>query len=673
MANRDTDYITIGSYLYKYMTYVYDDVNFFAPASRQGSPRYQDFVPETVIAWRSWHFGYGEYYYSESGDPLQVSSNVYYDAEGIDASVEQQITLGPAVNQTFLTTGASVGDTVDQFIDYRGVQYAIGQKNAFRWDPTASPNGWSLSGSFGNVQTGQATVYAIDPLAGTAILPSDLYLMVPTASHQWFYNGATWRSVATQAAHLLTIRNELWKAYTDSTTGIWYIAKSVDGVTYPNGLTTTNYKAGSGVATVNSLLNYDNRLFWQDTQGVKAIDQFGTIYDMLPEIGNYGDLGLGKGAAEWHGVAYIPSNTGLLQLHGSNVLNTQTSQAMVSIGQDRQSWSKSEVRGKYAALAPHVNYLYGTMNAQSGNGFILKYRQYPNNTPNHGWHPLVKFEGQTMHGIKVSALPWYGTQYPILWTGVDNDIYMTRLPSENDNTLLDGNTTYQTQGHLDLPIIDANIPTFKKSWIQVVVDLINQDQTIVQVQASFDGGAFTTLGSIDRMTGVFEYDFASVLASASFTIQLRLSLYTRDITQTPVIRSVALHFVFRPPLRGQWHLELLPQEAAVPNDNNTSQDKVLQLKAARNEASLVNFIDVDGTNYQVTVEKMSLKLQAREANRGAQMVASVTLQDYALPGWYFDSFDAIFDDAANFAANLDTVIAAYFDSYNAIFDYSRFS
>ncbi len=617
---KDRPYIILNGQTYKIESYSYDDAQYFVPPLRQGLPKYEDFAPETVIGWRSWHHGYGDLYYDDT--------QTYYEAVGVDASIVGQITLAPLMASTAQVTGSAVGQGVTQFQEFKNELYAVGQNTLLYWVPSASPNGWTIAASLGG-HLGKSAQFTV--LAPTASFAPGQYLYVPTATQYWvFSNASTFTAIGTAAAHFEVVGNRLWRGAFGAS-GQWTISNSADGATWQtNGI----FQLGNGVATLNWLMSYDSVLYMMSTQGLSSIDSLGNTIDLAPEIGRYADASFGVRSDTFHGIAYIPSSQGLLQFNGSQVINPQTSQAMKSIGPDVNSWSQSEVRGRIQGLAPYVNYLYGTMQSTSGNGYVVKFRDFPDINPGQGWHPIAKFAGATMGAIKVSNLSWgAGNAYPILWVSAGNTIYETRLPQDNDNSLTSMSVLYNNTGTITFPIVNDHIPTFKKTFIRMVLDISCPSQTSVEVDASLDNGPYNSVAVISGTTGVLSYSFQPTASyNFAYQIQPRLTLSSTASNQTPVVRSAALHHVINQPVKGQWNMVLSLEEKAIPNQNKTSSNLYADLVTARNVLSLIPFSDWDDQIHFVSFIHMNPTWVAREPGRGPQFTANVILQDFGLTG-----------------------------------------
>lgn len=621
------DQVTINGFQYKCLSFSAQELPYFAQQRREGLPTFQNYVPEVATLWDSWHLGYQQLYYD--GSPT------YYTANGIDASILRQLTLALAACSTGQAT-ASVFPNVQQFIEFNQSLYAVGSINVYKWNPNASPNGWVMSASFGSQVLGQATVYSVASLAGTASLPAGNYLIVPGASYQNFLSatqGATWVTVGTMAAHLQTIRNEMWKTYYDQA-GNWQIAKTTDGITYPNPNSISTL-ADVGAATITSLVNYDNRLFLYGTNGLTTLDSSGTVYAVAAELGSYTDNRAMRNAAVFHGLLYIPSDFGIFEYTGSVVLNPQTQRTITSIGPDTKSWSQSAVRGHFHGLAPDVNYLYGTMTDDAGNGYLMKYRDYSDAQPGQGWHPIQTFPNAGGLGIQVSQLPWYGTPYPVLWFSMGSQIYHINLPSQNDNPLTASFAIYQPQGTIDLPILDDAMPPLTKTYIRYVVEFVAPSLTNVAMFAQYgQNGTFNAVGgAISATTATFEFDFPYVGAQA-FNIQPRLQL-TASVTgavatQTPYVRSIVLHHLIRPVQRQLWDLQISADQKVMPNDQQTPFQKLQNLRAARNTPGPIVFYDLFGNGHLATVEQLSWQQSARLEGSGPMFTAKVQLESYAV-------------------------------------------
>lgn len=626
---KDRSYVILDSQLYKVEQYQYQDAQYFVPPQREGLPKYEDFAPETVLGWRSWHHGFGDLYYD--------NANAYYESDGTDASIQGQITLSPIAASTTRVGGAAIGQQIIHFQEFKGEEYAIGTDNVFYWMPGGSPAGWNVAiptGSLGGSgHTGKTTQFTV--VAPTASFAQGQYIYVPIASQYWVgSNASTWTAVGTAAAHFEAVGNRLWRgAYNmlNASQAQWTISNSADGATWQtNGI----FQLQTGVATLNWLTSYDSTLYMMSTAGLASIDTQGNTVDLAPEVGRYVNAQFGQRADTFHGIAYIPSAQGLLSFNGSQIINPQTTEAMHSIGPDVNSWSKSDARGRIVGLAPYVNYLYGTMQSDSGNGYIVKYRDYPDIDPGRGWHPTTKFSSATMGAIKVSNLNWGGSTYPIRWVSAGANIYQTRLPYDNDNPLVDTHIIYPTTGTFTLPIIDDHIPTFKKTYLMIVADITNQDHTSVTFSASLNNdGVFNTISTISGSTGVFEFRFApSASYNFAYNVTPRLTLTSTASNQTPVVRSIALHHIILQPQKGIWDLTLAPELGAIPNKNQTSATQLAALKTARNALTLVPFQDWDDQFYFVTIKSYGYSWASREPGVSPQFLAHVTLQDYGLTG-----------------------------------------
>jgi hypothetical protein len=628
--------ITLNGFQYKVNpgSYRDDPIPYFAQQSRQGQPNFQSYVPEVPTFFDSFHLGYGQLYY-------EGETSTYYTANGLDASIRRQITLALAACSTGMANGNQM-EPINYWIPYRQTLFAVGSTGVYKWNPSGSPNGWSLSlaGSINGQIFGQPAVFAVSSVNPTASLPAGQYLIVPGASWQNFLGGtaSAWVTVGTAAAHMVTIRNEMWKAYYDQF-GNWQVVKTTDGISYPNP-NNISTQADIGTATVNSLLNYDNRLFILSLNGITTLDSSGTVFSAAPEIGIYEDNRFLKGASVFHDVARIPSDFGMLKYSGSTILNPQTIQTVTSIGPDQNSWAMSDVRGHFVGTAPDVNFLYATLNSDAGNGYVLKYNDYPDaQVDGQGWHPIMMFTGTPMGAITVSQLPWYGTPYPTLWFSAGNIIYQARLPSENENPLTNTNLQFQTSGTLDLPIIDDGMPSLLKDYIRYVVEFAAPSNTTVSMYAQINNsGTFnSTGGTVTATTAVFEFDFSTV-GTTGYNIQPRLQLTASTsgptATQTPYVRSIVLHHLIRPIQRDQWEFDVVADNNTWPGDNLTAHDKIKNLRLARNTVQPVLFFDLFNEGHQVTFENLGIRQTSRKEGDGPAFLASVQLKAYAINKYY---------------------------------------
>jgi hypothetical protein len=627
--------ITLNGFQYKINpgSYRDDPIPYFAQQRRTGQPDFNGYVPEVPTFFNSFHLGYGQLYY-------EGETQNYYTSNGLDASIQRQITLALAAASTGMANHNQM-EPINYWAEFKQTLFAVGSTGVYSWAPTGSPNGWSLSlaGSINGVTFGQPAVYAVSSLSATASLPAGQYLIVPAASWQYFLGGtgSAWVPVGTMAAHLQTIRNEMWKAYYDQY-GNWQIVKTTDGLTYPNPNNISTL-ADNGAATINSLLNYDNRLFVIGLNGITTIDSAGTVYSVGPEIGKYEDNRFLRGADVFHDIAYIPSDFGMLSYTGSVVLNPQTEQTVTSVGPDQHSWTQSDVRGHFRGVAPDVNFLYATMDADSGSGYVMKFRDYPDASPGQGWHPIEKFTTGKMGQPRVSQLPWYGQPYPVLWFSAGPVVYQMRLPTENDNPLTNSNLQYQTSGTLDLPIIDDGMPSLLKDYVRYVVEFSAPTNSSVSMFAQINqSGTFNSVGgTVTATTAVFEFDFSDV-GTTGYNIQprLRLTASTSQPTAswTPYVRSIVLHHLIRPIQRDQWTFDVVADNNAFPGDNMTAHDKIKNLRAARNTITPILFFDLFNEGHQVTFENLGIRQTGRKEGDGPIFLASVELKSYAINRYY---------------------------------------
>ncbi len=635
-APTNNEWVTISGKQYRCVegTYSYVDSQYFSIPYRLGDPSFETFVPETVTDWVTWHRGFGDLYYK---DP-----EAYYTTTGIDASIVNQMTLGLAAATTYQSgaaSGATIGETITNFVDFLGKTYAFGNTKAWVWDPTTSPSGWTLSKSFGFGPLGQPAVYSITNGAATPGVGRYLSVPVGTAT-QAFFDGTTWLGVGTSIAHLQAIRNELWKAYFDSN-NTWQLAKSVDGVTYA-----ASNMIGDGTATVNSMFSYSNQLFLNTTDGIESVDNTGKFWDILPEVGLYADPTLGQGANVFHDVAYIPTNRGLLQFTGSSSLSVTAGSTTLSYGPDVKSTSQSGVRGKIRYVAPHINYAYMTFNTFDNHGVILKFRDYPDTQPGQGFHPIwTGASTGVMGAAKVSTYPWYGgAAYPILWFSYNNDIYHMDLPLVNDNPLANAGMQYQTSATIDLPIISDNMPSVPKYPIRFYADLTATTNTTLAMYLSLDNGTFNLVASATGTQGVISFDVATNQVQYN-TAQIRVQMSTTNPLATPVLRSLQYHHLIRPYFLRQWQMQLLLQSDSLRQTPETTKGQLSDLEAARKSVAPFTYIDKMNYAWVVTMEKLNTQETIKEPDNEPTLVASVTLLDRNITGFYVGNNNAIVGQA----------------------------
>ena len=655
-------------------SYSVDDLAYWQTQSRAGQPTVSDVIPEVPIFWDSLHAGYGSLYYNLPQDVPngQNTAAEYLTAQNMDASIVSQLTLGPGVATTGIAGTTSVGQQITQWREFGQTLFAVASQNVLCWVPTASPAGWvnvlsKTTGSIpANANIGLATVFTAT--YGASVPAAGQYLYVPTGSSGYWVasTASTWSHIVAASAagfgaasgqspaHFATVANRLWQAALD-TNGVWRLAQSSDGVSWaPANI----FQGGNGTATITSLLSYDNRLYVFSTQGLQTIDNAFNVIDLVPEFGKYGDPQFGFGSDMWHSYAWIPIRSGLLQFSGANVLNTQTEDALKSLGPDQMSNSTSNVRGRFAGVAPDVNFLYGAMNSVASNGFLMKYRDYPDLQPGQGWHPIVSFPGQQVGAPHVSALPWYGQSYPILWTSAGSTnvgIYQARLPQDGDNTLTDANSLYALNGTLDLPIIDDNLPLYPKNFIRFTADVSCPTGTSIQLFASIDATVagspnFVAVGGVVvGTTGIAEWDFPSNGSQTGQKIQPRIQFTSTPAmdggitaTQTPVMRSLMMQHYIRPLRRRYWSMDLVAEDKSFPQDGLTAVQKIQALDGARQQVGPIVFQDLLQQYSICTFQRFTYSQSDRLIDKGVQLLAHVELQDGAVTGFYTQSAYTMF-------------------------------
>jgi hypothetical protein len=135
----------------------------------------------------------------------------------------------------------------------------------------------------------------------------------------------------------------------------------------------------------------------------------------------------------------------------------------------------------------------------------------------------------------------------------------------------------------------------------------------ILVEYQLDGGSWLPLGYI-ASGGIHELSFAGQPPTMEppsveyYYISLRFSFETDDASQTPVIEDVTIRYIMRPGTVYGWFFEIVGGtyvRYGAHTMDQTSEEIKVQLKADRDSAPPIKYVDLDGETYWVYLTSMN--------------------------------------------------------------------
>jgi hypothetical protein len=187
-----------------------------------------------------------------------------------------------------------------------------------------------------------------------------------------------------------------------------------------------------------------------------------------------------------------------------------------------------------------------------------------------------------------------------LLVGTGDDGYVYKLAA-----------TYKTQGWYQSSYFDANLPSIPKLYNSVTIrhDPLESGQSIVVYYKFKESDDWTTLGTSDTADET-EDTFYFSSGTTSKKISLKCELNTTDTTATPKLTEVIMQYALYPIRKWQWTMKLKATKNLRLLDGSyetrTAEQIREDLESLPNTEQLYNFVDVDGTYYNVLVHDVDM-------------------------------------------------------------------
>ncbi len=243
--------------------------------------------------------------------------------------------------------------------------------------------------------------------------------------------------------------------------------------------------------------------------------------------------------------------------------------------------------------------------------------------------PFLKASTTNTRALAITGL--YGN--PTLYVPTGHSINAVILPQDSEYPPDDSQCRYATSGTLDLPDMEGFYPLEPKVLDSVVVAALGLSplQQRVQILASLDGGAYTTVGVADTTENteiLFDPDAAGNLRPTAYRVGLRAVLSTTDSTKTPQLYAIGLRFSINPELQKAWRFvaPISPGSSLLPSDDlgnpHTVLDRLWQIRRA---GVPVIFTDIWGDQHQAHVHEIHEMNMALNVDDEPEMVAQILM------------------------------------------------
>ena len=619
--------VTLDGHKYRVNEYTIEEVQPLAQqimsdiTSGQRSYKY-----ETAARFLTWHLGFG---LGEIRD--EVDRGRYHYSKNVDARFRGQLINGPQLSTSAFNGSAEVKV---QFVEYNLGFYAIGARYVHKYNEATGQ--WDLSKDMG------ATSAAIKGCA--AVYGDYLVVGAGNAVDYWrlFTNGV-WDqpSAGTFAQLFALVGNTLWRCFNAN-----QISSSVNFTTWA-----TAVAVGSSRFTATGLTDYNGNPLTGKPEGLFEYD--GTkVSNRLPELGFRISATNCAGMKPSRGKLYIPVGPAVWQYTADAVQTegkpTRSAEALAA-GISRESGN--EVRGTITDLWPDVDFLWGILEAASGNRYLCAYDYNP--TAGQGWHQ-VAMTSQTSTTAVGRFQPASGN--PRLFYSEGTSIKFFLLPLNALNPYVDTNYLYATTGDIYLPVEADTYDDVVKAYLSVKinVDGVNGTTRYVDVAYSLDGAAEVSLGRVVS-SGISTLFFPSSTTGRRLSLHLTL---TGTSTVTPRVLPFSRHYKLRFDRKRLWKMGLITGRLVNPNVPQQSDRQITALESARSSSAPVSFTDKNQRDWTVFVEAMS---EAQPFEDGGDLVQNIPIE---LLEWRsglgvnrWNDPVTIYDDTARWSSGSDAYVA----------------
>ena len=271
----------------------------------------------------------------------------------------------------------------------------------------------------------------------------------------------------------------------------------------------------------------------------------------------------------------------------------------------------------------------------------------------HTWLSIGDNQVQTM-----TTTSLFG--FPALVLGYEDHVAYVQLPLDGDAPIDSPGLPYADTGTLDLPDIDLDFPDEQKILfvVRIIADNLLAGQTSIEVQASYDGGPYTSLG-ICSESPVTELSFPS--ATSVRRVSLRLVFTTYNQGQTPQLRAVVLRSSINPRLYTIWNFQVkLPTglNQLRADELLNPQTTIGDLWTARRNGTPVAFQDRWNVSWTVRILEMSEQETLSEPAAVPETVLDIHLLEVARTAgttaavyesslYLYEASDALYSGAAD--------------------------
>jgi len=172
-----------------------------------------------------------------------------------------------------------------------------------------------------------------------------------------------------------------------------------------------------------------------------------------------------------------------------------------------------------------------------------------------------------------------------------------------------------------------------KSTPEIIIESSNcSSSSYLTVSYALDGGSYIEWGNV-YSNGITKIDIPDPDGSAEFKyLTLKIKFTTTSGTNSPILEGVTLRYIMRPDDIDGWMINIPVErglEMANGTDNRTMAELVSDLKAARSSKIPVEFVDIDGTAYEVFVTALTRQLmnlaQDEQGEAHYELVATLNL------------------------------------------------
>ena len=535
-----------------------------------GLPGYASFTQASVEVWKGLRGGVGHKYQKSS------QTEECYFSEGVDASHDTGIILGPKVNTAGTFSKAPV-----KIIDFEGKTYAIGDDLISEWSGAA----WTSR------ETGIS-----DPLDAIVFTDStDTYLVVSNAtSAKYTTDGTNWSALTGCKGYMAVHDNKLYGFY--GQTMNYSEAKDIDG-TWDTCDLSFYYGTLYGIFTARSQHTDEPLLCINTSEALWTFDPW--VNEVYPYLRLTGHNKAGKAGMFWNSYIWVSSAPGIKKIAGTLVTD---------VGPDQDDGLPKTYQGYVTDMCPAADgsWMVFAVHNNAATDKSTLFKRHGTVGGNQQIYTTAANTAITCVHYSPDHLYTNGR----LWWGEGTNVKYCMMPTFNSDVTEIASYEYvAASGKCVFPVF-RELEAFTKTAIRVRAATKGCTANLkFTVYYRTDANCFSAIGSNWTTLGTFtsspsptDLDLASGAGVTFKQIQFAVAAETNSSTSTPELKSFEFDYDVGTKRIRAWTFNII-----VGKD--TAQDIVDNLHTSQEKDTLLLFYpngeDQHGDSYRVKVAQIA--------------------------------------------------------------------